>query len=293
MSFIIARRTAETFGKTAFAVIALIGGFCTLTFADKASAQQLPQTSISYTAESGGGFADFRKQQQARLLAAIDSTLATQAEKAISDNFAAVRKVGIDFQSTIGGRNGNIGINLIGAFAESENRAFGWQLRAYGGKDINSGTNAGVFYRQTSGNMLFGANAFADYEKHDYGNFFRYSIGGELQHSIFALAANYYIPQTDNRKMNMTLAAFSREGYDAQLRISAPRYRALKAVVDYYHFDGKGDTKAESGFRYGVEVQPNAALRFGLYYDSESENFGGDIGYAWTLGEEQKRESNA
>ncbi|MGI9338312.1 MAG: hypothetical protein ACR2P4_07385, partial [Gammaproteobacteria bacterium] len=80
---------------------------------------------------------------------------------------------------------------------------------------------------------------------------------------------------------------------DAQLRIAAPGYRALKAAVDYYHFDGKGDTKAQSGFRYGMEVQPNADLRFGLYYDSESEKFGGDIAFNFVIGEEQKRESNA
>ncbi|MGI9338893.1 MAG: ankyrin repeat domain-containing protein [Gammaproteobacteria bacterium] len=44
-----------TFGQTAFAVLALVaGGFCTLAFADKAAAQQPPQTSISYTAEPAG-----------------------------------------------------------------------------------------------------------------------------------------------------------------------------------------------------------------------------------------------
>ncbi|MGI9337584.1 MAG: hypothetical protein ACR2P4_03640, partial [Gammaproteobacteria bacterium] len=84
-----------------------------MTFADRTSAQQLPQTSISHTAQSGG-FADFRKQQQARLLAAIDSTLATQAEKAISDNFAAVKQVGVNLQTGLGGRKANIGINFIG-----------------------------------------------------------------------------------------------------------------------------------------------------------------------------------
>ncbi|MGI9338275.1 MAG: inverse autotransporter beta domain-containing protein, partial [Gammaproteobacteria bacterium] len=285
-----ARRTAETFGKTAFAVIALIGGFYTLTFADKTSAQQLPQPSISHTAQSGG-FADFRKQQQARLLAHIDDTLAAGAEKAIGENFAAIKQVGVNLQTGLGGRKANIGINFIGSFAESEKDAFGWQLRGYAAKEDAAGLNAGVFYRQTSGGILYGANVFADYEKHDYGNFLRYSIGGELQHSIFALAANYYVPITDNRRVNATVAAFSREGYDAKLRIAAPHYKALKAAVDYYRFDGEGDTKADSGFRYGVEVHPHSALRFGVYYDSGGEKFGGDIAYSF--GEEQKRESNA
>ncbi|MGI9337302.1 MAG: inverse autotransporter beta domain-containing protein [Gammaproteobacteria bacterium] len=244
-------------------------------------------------AADGGGFADFRKQQQARLLAAIDSTLATQAENAISDNFAAVRKADVQLQTGVGGRKGNIGLNLIGAFADADDYAFGWQLRAFGGQDIDGGANAGVFYRRTNGEMLFGANAFADYENHKYGEFARYSVGGELSHSVFSLAANYYVPLTDNRKVNATLAAFSREGYDAQLRIAAPRFRQLKAAVDYYRFDGDGNTKAEDGFRYGVQWHPTPALRLNLFYDDGGEKFGGDIAYAWTIGERQKRESDA
>ncbi|MGI9338535.1 MAG: inverse autotransporter beta domain-containing protein, partial [Gammaproteobacteria bacterium] len=231
----------------------------------------------SGAADGGGGFADFRKQQQARLLAAIDSTLAAKAEDAITDNFAAVRKVNIDFQSTIGGRNGNIGLNLIGALDESENHAYGWQLRAYSGKDINGGGNFGFFFRRKSDEAFVGANAFADYEKHKEGEFVRYSVGGEFEHSIFALAANYYRPITDNREVNDTTAAFSRNGFDAKLLIAPPRLHGLKAAADYYRFDGEGDTKADEGFRYGLQWNPNSALRLNLFYDNGGERFGGDM----------------
>ncbi|MGI9337912.1 MAG: inverse autotransporter beta domain-containing protein, partial [Gammaproteobacteria bacterium] len=174
-----ARRTAETFAKTAFAAFVIIlGGFC--TFAGKTSAQQLPPSSISHPAESGG-FADYYKQQQARLFSAIDSTLATQAENAITDNFAAVKKADVQLQTGVGGRSGNLGINFIGAFAETDTRAFGWQLRAFGGQDIDGGANAGLFYRFINNNALFGANAFADYENHKHGDFVRYSIGAEVK----------------------------------------------------------------------------------------------------------------
>ncbi|MGI9337598.1 MAG: inverse autotransporter beta domain-containing protein [Gammaproteobacteria bacterium] len=243
-------------------------------------------------AEGGGGFADFYQKEQVRLFSAIDNTLATQAEKAIGDNFAAVRKVNVDFQSSIGGRKGNVGINLIGAFADADDYAFGWQLRAYGGQDIDGGANAGVFYRRTNGELLFGGNVFADYEKHEYGDFVRYSVGGELEHSIFSLAANYYAPITDDKTVNITVGAFSREGYDAKLRINAPRFRALKAAVDYYHFDGKNDTKAEDGFRYGMQWHPTPALRFNVFYDDGAEKIGGGIAYAWTFGETQARHNN-
>ncbi|MGI9338620.1 MAG: inverse autotransporter beta domain-containing protein, partial [Gammaproteobacteria bacterium] len=132
-----------------------------------------------------------------------------------------------------------------------------------------------------------------DYEDGDYGDFLRYGIGGELSNSVFALAANYYAPQTDDRKINATVAAFSREGYDAKLRLNAPGYREVKAAFDYYHFDGKGETAKDAGWRYGLEFVPIPSFHFALYYDDGAETIGGDIGYSHTIGERQKRESNA
>ncbi|MGI9336949.1 MAG: inverse autotransporter beta domain-containing protein [Gammaproteobacteria bacterium] len=299
MSFIIlrrtahgARRTAEPFGKTAFAVIALIGGFCTLTFADKTSAQQLPQTSISHTAQSGGGFADFRKQQQARLLAAIDSTLATQAENAITGNFAAVKQADVQLQTELGGRKGNFGINLIGAIDESADSAFGWQLRGYVGPNSVKGANAGAFYRKINNGALFGANAFLDYEDGDYGGFSRFGIGGEVEHKIIALAANYYLPLTDEQNVNSSVMAFSRQGFDAKLRVSAPQFDAVKLAVDYYNFDGERGAKSDDGLRYGVELHPFAGFRLDVLYDDGNEKFGGNIGYSHTIGERQARKNN-
>ncbi|MGI9338937.1 MAG: inverse autotransporter beta domain-containing protein, partial [Gammaproteobacteria bacterium] len=300
MSFIIARRTAhgarrtaETFGKTAFAVIALIvGGFCTLTFADKTSAQQLPQTSISYTAKSGG-FADFRKQQQARLLAAIDSTLATQAENAISENFAAVKKAEVQVQTGLGGRKDNIGINFIGSFDKADNRAFGWQLRGYAGQEQSTGLNAGVFYRKIDKGALFGANAFLDYENGDYGGFSRFGFGGEVQHVRANFAANYYLPLTDEQNVNSTLAAFSRQGFDAKLRINALDFAAVRLAMDYYNFDGKRSTKADDGLRYGVELTPIPALHLGVFYDDGAKRYGGNVVYAHTIGETKARKDAA
>ncbi len=242
-------------------------------------------------AADGGGFADFRKQQQARLLAAIDSTLAAKAENAITGNFSAVKKAGVHLQSGLGGRKSGGAVNVIGAFAESDSHAFGWQLRAYAAEGGDKGGNVGLFYRQISGGILYGANAFLDYEDGDYGDFSRYGFGGELSHSIFALAANYYIPQTDDRKINATVAAFSREGYDAKLRLNAPGYREVKAAVDYYHFDGKGQTAKDAGWRYGLEFVPIPSFHFALYYDDGAETIGGDIGYSHTIGERQKRQS--
>ncbi|MGI9338641.1 MAG: inverse autotransporter beta domain-containing protein [Gammaproteobacteria bacterium] len=246
-----------------------------------------------FRGNDGLSFADFHRQTQLHLFSSIDNALSQKAESIITDNFAAVKKAGIQLQTKLGGRKGNIGVNLIGAFAETDNRAFGWQLRAYGGQDSVKGANAGVFYRTIDNGALYGANAFLDYEDGDYGDFSRYGIGGELSHSVFALAANYYIPQTDNRRVNATVAAFSRKGYDAKLRLNAPGYREVKAVIDYYHFDGKGKTENDKGWRYGLEFVPIPSFHFALYYDDSAETIGGDIGYSHTIGKVQKRESNA
>ncbi|MGI9338646.1 MAG: inverse autotransporter beta domain-containing protein, partial [Gammaproteobacteria bacterium] len=198
-------------------------------------------------AADGGGFADFRKQQQARLLAAIDNSLAAKAENAIN-NFAAVKQADVQLQTELGGRKGNFGINLIGAIDEPADSAFGWQLRGYAGPNSVKGANAGVFYRKMNKGALFGANAFLDYEDGDYGGFSRFGIGGEVEHKIVALAANYYLPITDEQNVNSSVVAFSRQGFDAKLRISAP-IDAVKLAVDYYNFDGERGAESDDGLR--------------------------------------------
>ncbi len=240
-------------------------------------------------AADGGGFADFRKQQQARLLAAIDNSLAAEAENAIN-NFAAVKQAEVQLQTGLGGRKANLGVNLIGAFDESESHAFGWQVRAYGGEEETKGANLGVFYRHIGENALLGVNAFADYHNGNYGDFVRYSIGGEAKNAFVGFDANYYAPLTDEQKVNSTVAAFSRAGYDAKLRIQLPKADYLKVALDYYHFDGKRDTKAVKGFRYGVEVHPLEGLRAGWYYDKNSGKGGGDISYSYAFGKVQTRQ---
>ena len=100
----------------------------------------------------------------------------------MTDNFAAVKKADVQLQTTLGNRKGQIGMNVIGAFAESQNSAFGWQVRAFGAENDTKGANAGIFFRRLDGESLYGINsAFADYEDCKYGDFLRYGIGGELQ----------------------------------------------------------------------------------------------------------------
>ena len=223
------------------------------------------------------------------LFSALDNALSQKAEDTLSE-FAAVKKADIQLQTQLGNRQGQIAANVIGAFAESQNSAFGWQVRFYGGENDSKGANAGIFFRRVDGESLYGINSFVDYEKGNYGEFLRYGIGGELQNRYASFAMNYYLPITDD-KHNGAQVAFSQKGYDANLRINIPRLDFLQVAADYYHYDGKYGGEDDKGFRYGFAVQPIANLRIGAYYDDGGEKFGGDIVYVYNIAAPQKRES--
>ena len=222
------------------------------------------------------------------MLSALDNALSQKAEETLSE-FAAVKKADVQLQTQLGNRKGQIAANIIGAFAESQNSAFGWQVRAFGAENDTKGANAGIFFRRLDGESLYGVNSFMDYEKGDYGEFLRYGIGGELQNSYVAFAANLYLPITDDKHTGSTVA-FSQKGYDANLRINIPQLDFLKVRADYYHFDGKYGGENDKGFRYGLELQPISNLRIGAFYDDGGEKFGGDIAYIYNISPPQKRE---
>ena len=177
-------------------------------------------------------------------------------------------------------------MNIMGAFAESQNSAFGWQVRAFGAEDGGKGANVGVFYRNITDYTKIGINSFVDYEDGDYGEFYRASIGGEISTSEYSFAANYYLPITDDKRGGGKVA-FSQKGYDANLRIAIPRLDFLKVAADYYHYDGEYGVEDDKGLRYGLEVQPINDLRIGVFYDDGGEKFGGDIAYTYNFGNRQ------
>ena len=223
------------------------------------------------------------------LFSALDNALSQKAQETLTE-FAAVKKADVQLQTPLGNRQAQIGMNIMGAFAESQNSAFGWQVRAFGAENTTKGANAGIFFRRVDGETLYGINSFADYEDGKYGEFLRYGIGGELQNPFAAFAMNYYLPITDDKRRGATVA-FSQKGYDANLRINIPQMDYLKLRGDYYYFGGKYGGEDDKGFRYGLEVQPINDLRIGVFYDDGGEKFGGDIAYTYNFGIPQKRES--
>ncbi|MGI9336895.1 MAG: inverse autotransporter beta domain-containing protein [Gammaproteobacteria bacterium] len=262
---------------------------------------------------AGDSLSAFRRNAQLRMLALLDGELSGLGEQMLVSGFVA-RRADIDFQSPLGGRDWHLGVDLAGdfagaaGFADIDDDIFGWQMRVYAGEPGNGGLNSGIFYRRIfDGEMLVGGNIFADYEHHEYGSFVRYSFGGEVRNRHFSLAANYYVPLTGERMIGMhnsrKVVAFSRQGYDAKVRIDAPqlfvnvphlqgKFRDIKAGLDYYNFEGEHGREADDGFRFGGEWHPDSAWRVGLFYDTgEGTHLGGEIAYQWTIGEVQSRTS--
>ena len=140
------RQCKGTAAKRGISLLLVVGAFFAIgggqELAADDNADAIIRDGIIHSA-NGGNFADFRHQYQSRLLFALDGVLARQAESALTDNFAAVKKADVQLQTPLGNRQAQIGINVIGAFAESQNSAFGWQVRAFGGKDNIGGANAG------------------------------------------------------------------------------------------------------------------------------------------------------
>ena len=237
----------------------------------------------------GKSFSDFYRASQIELFSALDNVLSQKAEDTLTE-FAAVKKAEVNFQTSLGNRKGQLGINLIGAFAERQNNAFGWQVRVYGAQQDGKGFNAGVFYRHITDNVLIGANAFVDYENHKLGNFYRYSIGGEAQNRYGSFAANYYVPITDEKRKDGGMI-FSRKGYDAKLRLNIPNAKFLKAAVDYYNFGDEYGAESDDGFRYGAEAHLIPGLRIALLYDNGEKELGGEVSYTHTIGEVQQSQT--
>ena len=237
----------------------------------------------------GDSFATFYRASQIRIFSALDNALSQKAEDTLTE-FAAVKNAEVQLQTSLGNRQGQLGINLIGAFAESQNLGIGWQVRAFGGQNDTKGMNAGIFYRRVQNDLLYGINAFADYEDGDNGSFLRYSIGGELQNRYGALVASYYTPITGDKHTGEQVA-FSREGYDFNLRLNIPRLDFLNARVDYYHYHGKYNVKEDKGLRYGAEAHLFPGLRVALLYDDDGDELGGDISYTHTIGEVQQSQT--
>ena len=198
-----------------------------------------------------------------------------------------VKRARVELQTSLGGRKGAGGVDVAGALRESDDDIVGWQLRGYAAEHGTKGLNTGLFYRRVVGGALAGVNVFADYEDGDDGDFWRWSVGGDVKNRLGELSANRYFAITDAQVVGGQ-NTYTREGYDVDFAVRIPRLEWAKARVGYYEFKGEFGDEDENGFRAGLDLSPGDGLVLGVEYDDDDGKFGGNISYTHHFGETQQ-----
>ena len=256
----------------------------------------LPEGRGNILAEGGENILDldFRQWLAARRVrfyeGAEDAFAGVLAESAARLPF--VRRARVDLQTSLGGRKGAGGVDVAGALRESDDDIVGWQLRGYAAEHGTKGLNSGLFYRRVVGGALAGVNVFADYEDGDDGDFWRWSVGGDVKNRLGELSANRYFAITDAQVVGNE-NTYTREGYDVDFAVRIPRLEWAKARVGYYDFKGEFGDEDENGFRAGLDLSPGAGLVVGVEYDDDDGKFGGNISYTHNFGETQQESQRA
>ena len=196
------------------------------------------------------------------------------------------------------------GVSMLGSFREAEDDVMLWQLNGSTGKRYDSAGSAGLIYRWAGEDTaMFGVNAFLDYDNHDYGDFFRWSVGGEVRTEWIDFIGNRYIAITDPRLQrggeNDGKYAYVKDGLDLEAAFHVPDMRWVSGYIKYYLFEGEGTSPEtgennpdEKGFVYGVkvrrEIAENVLLGLNVSHhdydrDDDDTSLGGSISYAHRL----------
>ena len=246
-------------------------------------------------------FNEYLRGRQADLLLRLNRASAdyltgslTERAEAGAGRYSFVRNVEWDYQSKLGERRWQTGLNVVGALRETAADAIVWQLRGYAAKDSSGGANVGLIYRRVVGEgSLAGANVFLDYEDHDYGSFSRWSLGGEVRGGWGGVFVNRYMVLSGDRKLSDGRTAYSRDGFDVATEFRVPKFRWVSGGLTYYRFDGEHGDADEKGFRYHGAFDFSelmgggdfwGGLSFALEYDNGSGgDWGGKISYRYAF----------
>ena len=231
----------------------------------------------------------------------LTDALVDSAEGKAAASSSTVRNVDLDYQSGLAGRRWQTGINVLGSWRETMDDALAWQMRAYAAEESAAGGNFGVIYRRRAGEQsLWGLNVFVDYEDHLYGDFWRWSYGGELRGRWGGLYANHYLAISEDRPMEENgkkYMAYTREGADVALDLTVPRYNWLSGGVSYYHWKGKYGQVDDKGLRHHLGFDFSrlfgggdfwGGLSFEVEYDrprNGKTDWGGRVAYSYRFGD--------
>ena len=195
--------------------------------------------------------------------------------------FSFIRSLDWDYQTELGGRPWQLGVNAIGSLREADDDVMLWQLRGFTAKDSKGGANAGLIYRWAQEDTaMFGVNTFLDFEAHDRGDFLRWSVGGEVRTEWIDLYGNRYMAITDPRLQTSGADAgkyaYTKDGLDLEAAFHVPDMRWVSGYVKYYLFEGQGGEADDKGFVYGVKVSPPMAENLRLELELDDQD-GGDL----------------
>lgn len=224
----------------------------------------------------------------------LDDYIAGIAESG-AHRLRVVRHVEIEYQSPLGGRRGQVGIAALGALRETAADAVVWQLRGYLAEEDAAGANAGIIYRRAVNEALWGANIFADYERHGKADedFLRGSFGVELRSAWLDVFANRYEAITGGKRQDDGDTVYTRSGYDIEARTHAPQRQWLSGGLTYYRWQGEYGDADDRGWRYHLALEPPSDNVFGGGWRVEIEmdssaaggsDWGGHLSYRRRFG---------
>ena len=118
----------------------------------------------------------------------------------------------------------------------------------------------GKRYLSNDESILFGLNAFYDYE-FDYEHQ-RFSIGAEIKSSILDLNYNQYIAESSSKKGKNGKDEEAIDGFDAELGAHIPYIPSMKAYLKTFDFEVSGGNDFQ-GLEFSTQFKvPNSGLSF-------------------------------
>ncbi len=155
-----------------------------------------------------------------------------------------------------------IGIQTFKIFSEDNSDLSFFQGSLFLHDSDRETFNVGLGQRYLSNDesILFGLNAFYDYE-FDYEHQ-RFSIGAEIKSSIIDLNYNQYIAQSSSKKGKDSKNEEAIDGYDAEVGAHLPYIPSMKAYLKAFDFEVPSGNDFQ-GLEFSTLVKiPNSGLSF-------------------------------
>ncbi len=155
-----------------------------------------------------------------------------------------------------------IGIQTFKIFSEDSSDLSFFQGSLFLHDSDRETFNIGVGQRYLSNDesILFGLNAFYDYE-FDYEHQ-RFSVGAEIKSSILDLNYNQYFAQSSSKKGKNGKDEEAVDGYDVELGAHLPYTPSMKVFLKAFDFEVSGGNDFQ-GLEFSTQIKvPNSGLSF-------------------------------